>query len=168
MKRAIKKFIVIISIILGITCNCFAHSGRTDSAGGHHVTSTGEYHYHHGEPAHQHINGICPYDNEEIEVKEKGNILEDVILIIIGFWWIIIPLILHIIDRIILWIKNKKTKNKENIQQNEKIVTKNLSIKTKKYICPRCGGELVIKNGKYGSFIGCKNYPKCTYTKELR
>jgi len=31
-------------------------------------------------------------------------------------------------------------------------------------ICPRCGGKLVLRNGRYGSFIGCSNYPQCTYT----
>lgn len=38
-----------------------AHSGGTDSQGGHYNRSTGEYHYHHGEPAHQHPGGVCPY-----------------------------------------------------------------------------------------------------------
>ena len=38
-----------------------AHSGRTDSDGGHYDRSTGEYHYHHGESAHQHPGGVCPY-----------------------------------------------------------------------------------------------------------
>ena len=39
-----------------------AHSGRTDARGGHYDKSTGEYHYHHGFPAHQHTGGVCPYD----------------------------------------------------------------------------------------------------------
>ena len=30
--------------------------------------------------------------------------------------------------------------------------------------CPRCGGELVLRNGKYGMFYGCSNYPTCRYT----
>ena len=30
--------------------------------------------------------------------------------------------------------------------------------------CPRCGGNLVLRNGKYGRFYGCSNYPKCKYT----
>jgi hypothetical protein len=33
--------------------------------------------------------------------------------------------------------------------------------------CPRCGGKLVVRQGKYGSFLGCSNYPKCRYTKHL-
>ena len=39
-----------------------AHSGRTDSQGGHYNHSTGEYHFHHGHSAHQHPNGTCQYD----------------------------------------------------------------------------------------------------------
>lgn len=34
-------------------------------------------------------------------------------------------------------------------------------------ICPECGGELVIRNGRYGKFISCGNFPKCRYTKQL-
>ena len=29
--------------------------------------------------------------------------------------------------------------------------------------CPRCGGDLVLRKGKYGPFYGCSNYPKCTF-----
>lgn len=31
-------------------------------------------------------------------------------------------------------------------------------------ICPQCGGMLVERQGPYGSFIGCSNYPKCKFT----
>ncbi len=30
-------------------------------------------------------------------------------------------------------------------------------------VCPECGAPLVYRKGKYGEFIGCSNYPKCTY-----
>jgi len=34
--------------------------------------------------------------------------------------------------------------------------------------CPDCGGELVVKRGRYGEFIACSNYPECRYIhKEL-
>ena len=29
--------------------------------------------------------------------------------------------------------------------------------------CPWCGGTLVKRNGKYGSFYGCSNYPQCKF-----
>ena len=32
-------------------------------------------------------------------------------------------------------------------------------------ICPRCGGRLVPRTGKYGQFWGCENYPKCKFHK---
>ncbi len=34
--------------------------------------------------------------------------------------------------------------------------------------CPKCGGNLVLRNGKYGAFYGCSNYPKCKYTNNMR
>ncbi|GAA8496622.1 type I DNA topoisomerase [Helicobacter pylori] len=32
--------------------------------------------------------------------------------------------------------------------------------------CPKCGGELVKKNSRYGEFIACNNYPKCKHVKQ--
>ena len=35
-------------------------------------------------------------------------------------------------------------------------------------LCPICGkGQLSLKLGKFGAFIGCSNYPECTYTRVL-
>ncbi len=31
--------------------------------------------------------------------------------------------------------------------------------------CPNCGSPLVIRNGKYGEFVACSNYPNCKYIK---
>jgi len=33
--------------------------------------------------------------------------------------------------------------------------------------CPKCGGELVRRKGKFGEFIACGNFPKCKYTTDL-
>ena len=30
-------------------------------------------------------------------------------------------------------------------------------------LCPLCGGNLILRNGRYGQFYGCSNYPRCTY-----
>lgn len=30
--------------------------------------------------------------------------------------------------------------------------------------CPKCGGRLVLRNGRNGAFYGCSNYPNCKYT----
>lgn len=62
------KFIAvffIVSLLLPLLAIAVSsHPGRTDSNGGHYNRSTGEYHYHHGYPAHQHINGVCPYSSD--------------------------------------------------------------------------------------------------------
>ncbi len=35
-------------------------------------------------------------------------------------------------------------------------------------LCPACGtGRIGLKLGRYGSFIGCSNYPACQYTRKL-
>jgi RecB family exonuclease len=34
--------------------------------------------------------------------------------------------------------------------------------------CPQCGGELLKRNGKYGPFMGCANFPQCRYTQPIR
>jgi len=30
--------------------------------------------------------------------------------------------------------------------------------------CPNCGSELALRNGKYGKFWACPEYPECRYT----
>ena len=35
-------------------------------------------------------------------------------------------------------------------------------------ICPNCGaGRLSLKLGRFGSFVGCSNYPECRYTRQI-
>lgn len=58
--------VVILLVTLCFALPAFAHPGRTDSYGGHVDRSTGEYHYHHGYPAHKHPGGVCPYNNNNI------------------------------------------------------------------------------------------------------
>ncbi|MBB5183921.1 type I DNA topoisomerase [Catenisphaera adipataccumulans] len=50
-------------------------------------------------------------------------------------------------------------------QAYEKMPKKELEKVGKK--CPKCGGELVYRNGKYGKFISCINFPKCKYTENI-
>ena len=33
-------------------------------------------------------------------------------------------------------------------------------------ICPKCDGKLVERQGSYGKFLGCSNYPKCKFKKK--
>lgn len=69
MRKQLLAFLLAFLLLLSPTV--LAHSGKTDSNGGHYDRSTGEYHYHHGYPAHQHYDmdgdGIidCPYDFDD-------------------------------------------------------------------------------------------------------
>lgn len=68
-KIAFIILIVILSIVFPLTS--FAHSGRTDSSGGHkdnkNKSGLGSYHYHHGMSAHLHPGGVCPYGDGSSE-----------------------------------------------------------------------------------------------------
>jgi ssDNA-binding Zn-finger/Zn-ribbon topoisomerase 1 len=33
---------------------------------------------------------------------------------------------------------------------------------TTELTCPECGSPMVLRDGKYGKFYGCINYPECT------
>ena len=37
----------------------------------------------------------------------------------------------------------------------------------KKRICPNCNTDLVLKNGRFGNFYACPNYPSCKYTQRI-
>lgn len=67
LKTAYKIAVLFSAMLLLFSCALIvsAHPGRTDSSGGHHNRSTGGYHYHHGYPAHQHVNGVCPYEYDD-------------------------------------------------------------------------------------------------------
>ncbi len=64
MKRIIAILLAVV-LAFGSTVAAAAHSGRTDSAGGHkdnkNASGLGYYHYHHGMGPHLHPDGVCPY-----------------------------------------------------------------------------------------------------------
>ena len=68
-------------------------------------------------------------------------------------------------DKIQHYKDNPVTTSKEHVKS-----IKDAGKKLKSGICPRCGGELVLRISKNdgSKFWGCSNYPKCTFhTKEL-
>lgn len=56
--------------------------------------------------------------------------------------------------------KKIRKEHVKNIKSNVKRIEKNEN----EMICPKCGGKLIERTGKYGKFIGCSNYPKCKFT----
>ena len=75
-------------------------------------------------------------------------------------------------DEVLGEAKGVLTKILTHFKKNEKQIGDELatamieSEKELNYIgkCKRCGGDLVIKKGKYGYFIACDNYPDCEAT----
>ena len=64
-----KRLLVLVLALL-LSLPVLAHSGGTDSNGGH--NGPGGYHYHHGYPAHQHEGGECPYDFDDRTGESSG------------------------------------------------------------------------------------------------
>lgn len=65
MRKFVRSLVLVPLLALVCLSVVFAHPGKTDADGGHYNRSTGEYHYHHGYPEHQHPNGECPYDFDD-------------------------------------------------------------------------------------------------------
>lgn len=82
LRRIIFTFTAVVCVLISAVIAVNAHSGKTDSDGGHTDHDTGEYHYHHGYPAHDHydIDGDgdtdCPYefdDRTNHNTDDKGS-----------------------------------------------------------------------------------------------
>ncbi|WBW96258.1 NERD domain-containing protein [Oceanirhabdus sp. W0125-5] len=58
-------------------------------------------------------------------------------------------------------LKDKNVK-KAHVKEIRKDVREK-NEKVSKNICPKCGGELVKRKGKYGEFVGCSNFPGCRF-----
>lgn len=64
-------------------------------------------------------------------------------------------------------VLNSALVEKDTRKQHVRNVKSNVEYrnwKIKNNICPRCGGTIVEKKGKYGKFWGCSNYPNCKFT----
>lgn len=65
---------------------------------------------------------------------------------------------------------NQAMVDKNDIKKkHRKFVKRNIKWSKKRAVsryCPKCGGKLVLKDGKYGKFHGCSNFPECRYTKK--
>lgn len=94
MKRRILSLGIALLTVFLLSTVAFAHSGRTDSKGGHYDHSTGEYHYHHGHPAHQHPGGQCPYVLKQ-EKQEKAQATFRIVIIAVVSAGIIIAALIH-------------------------------------------------------------------------
>lgn len=68
-----------------------------------------------------------------------------------------------IIEKILSFV-DSETSNREHVRQiKDRVRRKDANIAAG--VCPYCQSRLVERAGRYGSFIGCSNYPKCKFTK---
>lgn len=72
-----------------------------------------------------------------------------------------------ILDRLIEGNVRESVSNRTHVKNLRK-AEKERQKKLDQGICPRCGGKLEEKNGRFGSFFGCSNYPKCNFTINAR
>ena len=84
--------------------------------------------------------------NSLVETLLKSPLI--LIFVILG----VIAIIVEVVN-IVLAMRKRESKNSDNTE-----VAK---------ICPRCGGNLIIREGKYGKFLGCSNFPNCKYTEKV-
>ena len=68
-----------------------------------------------------------------------------------------------IVERIKLKDYREIVSDSEHVR-NVKYAKKEKEDKLASGICPQCGGMLVERQGPYGSFFGCSNYPICKFT----
>ena len=130
------------------------------------------------------LKNTTPITKSEDENLSFGDILG---YVCIGFFFFlpVVGAIIGFIGGTIQIIYKEIFKKNNNTQTSTKIYTTDYTISSNQtetteikpiqnqitessYICPKCSGQLQIKNGKYGKFIGCKNYPNCKYTKSLK
>ena len=53
------------------------------------------------------------------------------------------------------------------VEADDKVERMTLAAKLTGELCPSCGSPLVIKDGRYGKFIACSNFPECKYIDNL-
>jgi len=91
------------------------------------------------------------------------------------YWWGVVPFIKRFKQPLITEEKAEEIYNAlcaanvtgkaarqqhvSNVKQNQ--IRSELAVANGK--CPRCGGRLVPRNGRFGQFYGCSNYPNCKY-----
>lgn len=108
MKHTIRMVLLFLFIFL-LNIQVCAHPGRTDSDGGHHDNVNGGYHYHHGEPEHQHPNGVCPYYVDEVASSASSSeadeeFIRNVVYVFLGL------LVFGVANRIRWGIKERRRK----------------------------------------------------------
>jgi hypothetical protein len=70
----------------------------------------------------------------------------------------------NLTERLHQVISQSQVSNKDHNRQ-VKINVRQKKLLEKRLICPKCEVDLVVREGKFGKFYGCSNYPNCRYTR---
>lgn len=71
------------------------------------------------------------------------------------------------VERLLQRLSENIVTDPERKQKHIRSVRQNITeceLQVANMICPRCKGKLVERQGKYGRFLGCSNYPRCKFT----
>jgi len=71
-------------------------------------------------------------------------------------------------NRVNLGICKECSRNNELVKRQGEDNVSYIMEKLNSNKCPKCGGELKERNGKFGRFLGCSRYPECKYTRKIR
>lgn len=111
---------------------------------------------------------VCFSNQAKLKIKTKYNVvpLDYLLSTIKSYQNIILESDLEIIyNKIIELNITDKVERKNHVKNIKNKIYKDKE-KVDNMICPKCGGNLVTKNGKYGTFIGCSNFPNCKFIKK--
>ena len=67
-----------------------------------------------------------------------------------------------------LWDRNKLLNILFKLNARESLIETFGEEVTEKRICKKCNAEMKLRQGKYGEFYGCSNFPNCSYTEQIR
>ena len=107
-----------------------------------------------GSASLKNVNSQMPviYDNELVQTIMKSSKFPNLSIVQVD----------SIVDKLNEVKSLDKEAKKEHVYQVWNYVHERRQ-KEKLLICPRCGGKLIFREGPYGKFYGCSNYPKCRY-----
>ena len=115
------------------------------------------------------ISIVCFSDEAKLNITGNGNVINTrnlVSKIINEYTEAIIEEDINDLIKEIEALQDKHlNRNFNHVNNIKKSLNKNPS---EDRICPKCGGRLIERKGKYGDFLGCSNYPKCKYTWNLK
>jgi hypothetical protein len=120
------------------------------------------------------VSSTVPFSPDLGPILFKGTI-EAFWLIFTSCWYVWLLLIAIIfLKRVLLnWIDRRRFIQGEKWRSNRDLSRQLRGMQpgelreTAMEKCPRCGGNLVERGGKFGKFYGCSNYPKCRFTKKI-